>query len=269
MDTDLIIACAVGLAVALGLGLWRRRGLRQQSPTRGALEIAIVLMVAIAAGALTHRFFPLGGSPAYDIDSTMAALKRSPLIRLVLADVPGTEQSLRTALEEDQRNPVQQGATRALTAIGELRARHIVPALKAADDRSALAAIAARTAFIRHLQASDLATCRSFALAGIQRPDLLDGRGQELFDAMLKALEDAYREGRAAKLVAKRTPDGAELSAMLAEAGFQPVDIDKLGRLAELSEAEACALAVRVNAAPTRLASDKAGALARHLLASQ
>ena len=269
MDTALIIACAVGLAVALGLGLWRRRALRRQSPARGALEIGIVMLVAIAAGALTHRLLPAGGAAAHDVDSTMAALKRSPLIRLVIADVPGTEQRLRTALEEDERNPVPQGATRALATIGELRARHIVPALKAADDTSALAAVAARLAFVRHLQARDLGTCRTFALVGLQRPDLLDARGQELFEATLKALEDAYRNGRDAKFVARRTPDGTEFNALLAEAGFQSVDIEKLGKLAELPEAEACGLAARFNAAPTRLASDKGGALARHLLANQ
>jgi hypothetical protein len=275
MDSALIISCSVSLAVALGLGLWRQRALRQRaleqkSPARGALEIGIVLLVALAVGVLTHRLIPSGSSgAAYDADSTMAALKRSPLIRLVIADVPGAEQRLRAALQDDERNPVQQGATRALAVIGELRASHIVPALKAADDASALAAIAARTAFIRHLQARDLATCRTFALAGMQRPDLLDGRGQELFDTMLKALEDAYRNGRDAKLIARRTPDGKELEAILIEAGFQPVDIEKLGRLADLPEAEACALAARFNAAPSRIASGRAGALARHLLSSQ
>jgi hypothetical protein len=269
MDTGLIIACAVGLAVALGLGLWRRRSVRQQSPARGVLEIGIVLLVAVAAGALIHRFLPASPGPAYDADSTMTALKRAPLLRLVMADVPGAEQRLRAALEEDERNPVTHGATRSLTAIGELRASHIVPALMAADDKGALAAISARLAFIRHLQERDVEACRKFALVGIERPDLLDGKGRTLFEAMLTALEDAYRSGRDARPTAPRTLQAAEVAALLTEAGFSPAEMDKLGRLDEVPAAEACALAARFNTSPSQVASGRSGSLARHLLVSQ
>ena len=125
-------------------------------------------------------------------------------MRLVIADVPGAEARIRAALEEDRQKPVTQGATRAFTVMSELRAAYIVPALRAADDQSALGAVAARTAVLRHLQATSLATCREFALVGIQRVDKLDEKGRELFHATLAALEQAYRSGRDAKSGANR-----------------------------------------------------------------
>ena len=83
--------------------------------------------------------------------------------------------------------------------MSELRTTHIVPALKAADETSAAAAIDARAALLKHLKSTDLVVCKEFAVTGIQRSDKLDPAGQKLMSDLLAALEKAYRSGRAGK----------------------------------------------------------------------
>jgi hypothetical protein len=268
-DVIMFIVVAVGLGVAAGLSLWRWRTLKGSSLARGALELGIVLAIAAAAGVLTHRLIPSSHEADQNVEPSLSALKQTPLLRLLFVDVPGAEELMRSAMDEDVRSPVQSGPTRALTQIVKLRGDHIVPALLAADDKAALAAIAARLSFIRHLQAKDLIMCREFALVGVQRVDKLDSRGQELFQATLVGLEDAYRSGRKPSGAVPPKPTDADVRQMLVEAGFQPDDLDKLKRLHAVADVEVCALAARLNTAPTQIAPAKAGSLARHLLTSQ
>jgi len=262
-------AIAVGAAVAVALGFWAVYG-KTGGPARRGLRLGIVGLLAVAAGVGTHflsLYLEERRWPSMDPEPTIAVLKQTPLIRLVIADVPGSEELIRSALFEDVRYPLRHGPTRTFALIGQLRADYIVPALKAADDRSALAAVAARLAFIRHLQATSLPACREFALQGVQNTDKLDPEGQRLFRAMLDALEDAYRSGRGQP--AKPGLDEAAVRAAQVEAGFQPGDFADLARLGELADVEVCALAARLNSAPTQVASDRAAPLARHLLVVQ
>ena len=262
----------IAIAIAMGLGSWFWRNKKPVTPRRRALQALAVLTATAAGVAGTYYGLALldeGPGGSLSINSTLDELKQAPLIRLVLADVPGAEARIRQALEDDRQQPVTRGATRAFTVMGELRATYIVPALKAADDKTALAAVAARTALLRQLQSTSLALCREFAVTGIRRVDTLDARSQELFRATLSALEDAYRSGRAAKAAPPPVPTDPQTTALLVEVGFQPLDFENIQRLDSLPDAEACALAARINTAPTQVAADKAGGLARYLLGNQ
>lgn len=262
-------AIAVGAAVAVGLGFWAWFATGPRAPSRG-LRVGIVAVLAVAAGVGTH-FLMLHLEarrwPGLDPEPTIASLKQTPLIRLVIADVPGTEELIRSALFEDVRYPIRHGPTRAFALMGRLRAEYIVPAFGAADDKAALDGIAARAALLRHLQARDLALCRQFAVQGLQDIGKLDAEGQRLFQATLTAMEEAYRSGRGRS--DKPALDAAGVKAALAEAGLAPGDFADMERLAELGASETCALATRINTAPTQVSADKAGPLARHLLTVQ
>lgn len=270
------LGVVIGIAIAVGLGAYFWRGKTKPTPSRRLLQILIVLAgaaVGFVGGQYVAPYLEEDTGGPRSVDRTLEQLKQAPLVRLVIADVPTAEARIRTALEEDRQKPVTQGATRAFTAMSELRATYIVPSLKASDDPSALAAVAARTAVLRYLQATNLATCREFAVVGIQRVDQLDAKAQELFRATLTALEGAYRSGRDARGIAggaaRPMPSDEQARALLVDAGFQPMDFDKMQRMDVLADVEACALAARINTAPTEIAADKAGGLARYLLSSQ
>src|SRR5260370_17979746 len=143
--------------------------------------------------------------------------------------------------------------------MSDLRVAYIVPALKAADEASAAAAIDARAALLKTLKDSDLVVCKEFAVTGIQRSDKLDATGQKLMNDLLAALEKAYRSGRTAKAAGTPTPavpNDPAARALLTEAGFQPADFDRLSRLARLPNEAACDLPLNVNDAPPKVPPD-------------
>lgn len=199
-------------------------------------------------------------------DSAMAELRNLPLVGLVMTDVPGAEARLRASIEEELRKPTQQGPTRTLLVIGELRKNYIGPALAAADDASADAVMAARVELVRHLQQADLPACREFASTGIQHADRLDAQGQRLVRNVLSTMEAAYRNGRTTGAQSRPTVSDQEFVAMLSDAGFTEADFQKLGDALKLSDAELCALQLRIDTAPARLPADKRGAFARYML---
>ncbi len=266
------LGAVIGIAIAVGLGAWFWRSKKPVTPRGRTLQALIVLMATAAGVAGAHYGLEMledGPNGPLSVDRTLEELKQAPLIRLVLADVPGAEARIRKALEEDRQQPVARGTTRAFIVMSELRAGYIVPALKAADDKTALAAVAARTAVLRQLQSTSLALCREFAVTGIRRVDTLDAKSQELFRATLAALEEAYRSGRNTGGAAPSIPTDRQTTALLTEAGFQPLDFENIQKLDALPDAEACALAARINGAPTQVAADKGGGLARYLLSNQ
>jgi hypothetical protein len=268
-NLGVIIGVAVAVAVAVFFGT------RRAAQTQRLQAAAIGLVVAGAAAAAAMYGLKAvhdGGDDSAAVDQAMASARALPMVGLVLDDVPGAQDRLREALREEIRQPTTQGPSRPLKFMSELRTTHIVPALKAADETTAAAAIDARTALLKHLRSTDLVVCKEFAVTGIQRSDKLDATGQKLMSDLLAALEKAYRSGRAAKAAGTPAPavasDG-EVRALLAEAGFQPADFEKLGRLARLPNGEACDLALKVNDAPQKVPADRRGALMRYLLTVQ
>jgi hypothetical protein len=275
LDLYLIPAATfVVVAAALGVWLWRSSASPVGAaavPARRLLGIGLVIVTATAAAAgawfATARYKERHGY--LSVEPAFAELRRTPLIRLLLTDVPNTETMLQLALEEDIRYPVREGQTRAFALLATLRQQYIVPALRSADDRSALAAIATRSAMLRYLQGKSLGFCREFAVTGLRRVDLLDTQGQKLFGDVLASTEAAYVSGRDSKLAARPQLDQAGVRQALVDAGFQPGDFAQLERIADIADVEACALANRINEAPAVLKGEAGPALARHLLATQ
>ena len=227
---------------------------------------------ALAAAGAVYGLEALTGDDT-QVDNAMTEARTLPLVGLVLADVPDAETRLRASLREELRNPTTQGAPRPLVLMSELRATHIVPALRATDAADAEGVLAARIALMRHLSGTNVAACRELALVGIQHADRLDPQGQQLMRSMLTAMEKAYRTGRAAMKTGSAAqppvPNDTEARGLLVEAGLTPADFEKLQNLAKLSGEEACELGIRLNATPSKLPADRAGGLARYLAAAQ
>ena len=268
-NLGVIIGIAVAVAVAVFFGTRRAA----QTQRLQAAAISLVVAGIVAAGAIYGlKAMRDSGEDMSVVDAAMASAHALPMVGVVLDDVPGAQDRLRDALREELRQPTTQGPSRPLKLMSELRATHIVPALKAADEASAATAIDARAALLKALHDTDLVVCKEFAVTGIQRSDKLDAAGQKLMSDLLAALEKAYRSGRMAKAAGTAAPavatDG-EVRALLAEAGFQPADFEKLGRLARLPNGEACDLALKVNDAPQKVPADRRGALMRYLLTVQ
>lgn len=243
-------------------------------PTTQRLQRTAVAAVAaaIAGGGTVYGLERLTGNDAQLVDQAVTEARALPLVGLVLDDVPDAETRLRQALSEEMRNPTTQGPPRPLTLMAELRASHIVPALRATDAADAEAVLAARLALMRHLKSVDVATCRELALIGIQRGEKLDDMAQKLMREMLAAMEKAYRAGRAALKAGgapPQTPSDAQAAVLLGEAGMTPADFDKLRTLARLSPGDACDIGIKLNETPAKLPADKAGPLARYLAAAQ
>lgn len=259
---------AIAAAVALVIYL-RRRSL---APARRLSGAAVGLVVAGSAALVAvwgvHALRDDASNDAA-LDQAMASARALPMVGVVLDDVPDAPQRLRQSLREEMRHPATEGVSRPLKLMRELRADYVVPALRAADPASAAAAIAARSALLRHLQTAELTLCKEFALTGIQHAERLDVDGQRLLRHVLTALEAAYRSGRTAKDPAARPLSDAEVRGLLVEAGFVPEDFDKLTHLARLPEAEACAIALKFNDAPARLPDEQRAPLMRYLLTVQ
>lgn len=266
------IAVVVVVAVAAGaaLYLFGRTASSRQRLTR---SVSAAIAGALAAAGAVYGLEALTGDDTQMVDNAMVEARTLPLVGLVLADVPDAEPRLRASLKEELRNPTTQGAPRPLVLMSELRATHIVPALKAADAADAESVLAARIALMRHLRGTNVQACRELALIGIQHADRLDPQGQQLMRNMLTAMEKAYRSGRMAlkpgAAAPPPVPNDTEARGLLVEAGLTPDDFEKLQNLAKLSGEEACELGIRLNGTPSRLPPDKAGGLARYLAAAQ
>lgn len=236
-------------------------------------KLAVAAFVAACVAlvvAATFYFVSRDGDDTL-VEQAMAEARNLPLVGLVLDDVPDADVRLRAALREELRRPTMDGAPRPLLLMSELRATHVVPALRATDTANAHAVLEARLALMRHLKTADPTACRELALVGIQRAERLDATGQALMRNMLAAMEKAYRAGRATLSSGASPPalsDG-EAGALLAEAGLEKADFDRLRTLARLSSDDACDLAIRLNETPARLPSGKAASLARYLAAAQ
>ena len=250
----------------------RDRGLDRGQRLRSA-AIAFI-MAGIASGLVVYILQMLRPEEEDSavLDQAVANAHALPMVGVVLDDVPGSQQRLREALREEMHRPTTEGVPRPLKLMRELRADYVVPALRAADEATAAAAIQARSALLKHLQATDLPVCKEFALTGIQQTERLDGTGQKLLRDVLAALERAYRSGRTVKTTdsgAPRVASDAEAHALLAEAGFSAMEFDKLAHLARLPEQDACAIALEFNEAPWKVATDKRGPMMRYLLTVQ
>lgn len=243
----------------------RRRHSRSRSrppPEEGSrLIAAIVVGIVVLLFAAGGWYYFNASSPAA---KALAELRALPLVGAVMADNPAAEARMKAAIQEELANPTQGGPTRPRALIADLRRQYVVPALRGADDTSAVAAVAARAALAAYLQKANPPACREFAAGGIQDPDRLDSEGRRLFRNVLQTLENAYRNGRAAK--PRPAASRADILDMLRDAGFQKIDFDRLNAFATLSNDIACDIELKVDKVPPRLPEDKRGAFARFVL---
>jgi hypothetical protein len=223
----------------------------------GLLTGAILLLLVGSGWALIR-----GKSP---IDSTFDNMRRMPLIGLVMADNPDVESRMRKAIEEESRSPTLGGLSRPYALIADLRRQYVVPALRAADDETAVAALAARADLVRHLRRVDVAACRGFSVGSLQRPDALDLDGRRLFGSWQQAVEAAYRSGRVAG-APRPLPNRSEVVDLLKQAGFQKIDFDRLNAFRHLSNEVSCDIELMVDSVPSSLPADKRGPFARYAL---
>lgn len=223
----------------------------------GLLTAAILLALVASGWALIR-----GKSP---LDSSFDALRRMPLVGLAIADNSGVEGRLRQAIEEESRNPTGGGLSRPQALIADLRRQYIVPALRAADDATAVAAVAARADLVRHLRRTDVAACRGFSVGALQHPDPLDAEGRRLFGVWQQAVEAAYRSGKAAGQP-RPLPTRPEIVALLQQAGFRKADFDRLNAFQRLSNEASCDVELMVDSVPPLLPPDRRGPFARYLL---
>jgi len=262
-----------GVAVAAAIVVYLRS--RELEGTQRLRSATIGLVMAgIAAGLVVYIVHMLRDSDEDTamLDQAIASAHALPMVGVVLDDVPGSQQRLRDALKEEMHRPTTEGVSRPLKLMRELRADYVVPALRAADEASAEAAIQARSALLKHLEETDLPICKEFALTGIQQTERLDAAGQKLLREVLAALERAYRSGRSVKSTDSAPPrvvSDAEAHQLLAEAGFTAEEFDKLAHLSRLSEQDACTIALKFNEAPWKVAATKRGPMMRYLLTVQ
>lgn len=225
------------------------------------LLTAVILVLLVWLGFALLR----GKNPA---DVAFDDMRRVPLFVQVMADQSGVESRMRQAIADELKNPTQGGGlTRPFALLADLRRQYMLPALRRADDATALGAVAARANLATYLNRTNQAACRQLAVGTLLRPDALDGEGRRLFEAWRQALEAAYRSGKAA---AQPPPLAAraDVVAMLQQAGFSKQDFERLNSFQILSNEASCEVELKVDSVPAMLPADKRGLFARYLIAN-
>jgi hypothetical protein len=254
----------IGIAVAVGVGAFLHRT-KPAGMGRGLQAVAVVAAGGLAAAAASFGLGYLASSEnAAATEEALQVVREAPLVGLVLKENPELEARFRDAIEAELRSPTKNGPLRTYVVGAEVRQKLIVPALRSADDATALKAIEAMQDFVKHLQATDVALCKKFGLMGIQDPTRLDGAGATLFKRALVAQEQAYLNGKARPAAPQITDQ--EVTSLLGEAGYTAADFEKVAGLANASDTDGCAVVVKLYAAPTRLPPQRGGLLARYLL---
>ncbi len=235
----------------------------------------VVVAVAAALVAAVAAFLATGGADRLpkllglmsqaDVETALKQVEDLPLLRLVIKENPSVDVEFRKAIEAERQNPTKSGPNRMFQVGAEVRKKYIMPALANADDQHALAAVKLLQEFTLHLQKKDPAVCFEFGKIGLQRPDKLDSEGDAIFKRALAAQEEAYLNGKAAT-TKRPQPSRAEVTAALTEAGYTPADFQRLTGFATLSDADGCAVTVKLYSAPAQLPPERGAVVARYLL---
>lgn len=263
---------ALGIAVAAGVGAY----FYSKKPTRtGRLRQALAAVVTAALVAVLasagmkylsdSESLPVLSDQTATVDQAIRTIRETPLLGLVLRETPALDARFREALEADMKNPAKAGPPRSFIVGAEVRRDIIAPTLRRADDAAALDAIKAMQAFVKHLQATNVALCREFGLIGLQQPGRLDATGAALFKRALATQEEAYVNGKS-QPVAPAQITNQEVHTLLEEAGYTTADFENLAALTKSSDQESCAATVKLYQAPTLLPPARGGTLARYLL---
>ena len=258
-------AIVIGIAVAVGLGAY----LHNRKPA--GMGRALQAVAIVAAGALSAAVAGVGlkylasSDRAPAIEAAMQTMRETHLLGLVLKENPALDARFREAIEAELRAPTRIGPQRTFVVGGEVRRDIIIPALRRADDATALRAITAMQAFTKHLQGSNVALCKEFGVVGLQQPGRLDAAGAALFKRALGAQEEAYLSGKSRPVAPQQITD-QEVRRLLTDAGYTAADFETLTALGKTSDADGCAATVKLYMAPTLLPPRQGGVLARYLL---
>ncbi|MDI1282877.1 MAG: hypothetical protein PSV46_00650 [Reyranella sp.] len=266
-----IWATIVGIAVAVAVAAY----LHVRKPAGMGRTMQLVAIAAAAALSAAATGFGLKYLESRDnasvVEQALQVVREAPLVGLVLKENATVEARFRQAIEAELKDPAKIGPQQTFIVGGEVRRDFIVPALRNADDASALGAIAAMHAFVKYLQGTNVVLCKEFGLVGIQQPNRLDGNGGALFRRALSAQEEAYLNGRARPAAAAAAQQQQQITSqevirLLTEAGFTTADFNTLAALAKASDADGCAITVKLYGAPALLPPQSGGILARYLL---
>ncbi|MGL4289493.1 MAG: hypothetical protein ACRCVA_24275, partial [Phreatobacter sp.] len=108
---------------------------------------------------------------------------------------------------------------------------YATPALRAADDDALLPVWTATTELLRHLAANNPAHCRDIAFDTITGRDIREPRTRHLFEAMMRASEAAYHNGKGRP--GRPAPSPADQAAMTDALGIsegeQALLVDRAG----------------------------------------
>jgi hypothetical protein len=223
---------------------------------RGGIALVVAAVLGGGGFALIRYFGPT--------ETQLREWRATPLVGAIIADHPEAEGRLREAIAQEARDPTSSGPTRPLRILAELRQQYIGAAVRRADEDSLFNAMAARAALVIHLQKADPPACRAFSMGGIEHPEELDASGQQLYRAILQAMETAYRKGRAAPV--QVLPSLPEVTELLRQAGFTQQDFDRLQNFGSLSNDISCEMELKIDSVPMRLPPDKAAQFARFIL---
>lgn len=222
--------------------------------------VAGVIALIAMAGAGYYLYLRL--SPT---EQALKQMYDMPLVGPAISDHPEVQERLRQAIREDRNNPLPNGALRAVQLTTELRRDVIAPAVRGADDKTVIAAMAARAKMVRYLLETDPVACREFSMGGISHPERLDAKAQQLFNELLEAMEAAYRSGRGQP--AKPIMTRQEAGLLLQQAGFIKQDFDRLNNFGTLSNDVSCQMELKVDSVVQVLPADKRGPFSRFIVA--
>ena len=261
-----IWATIVGIAAAVAVAAYLHA--RKPAGMGRAMQLVVIAAAAaLSAGATGVGLTYLASrDTASAVEEALQVVREAPLVGLVLKENAAVEARFRQAIEAELKEPTKNGPQQTFIVGGEVRRDFIVPALRNADDASALGAITAMHAFVKYLQGTNVAVCKDFGLIGIQQPNRLDSNGGALFRRALAAQEEAYLNGRARPAAPQQQITGPEVMRLLTDAGFTAADFDTLATLAKSSDVEGCAITVKLYAVPALLPPHSGGILARYLL---
>lgn len=257
----------VGVAVAIAMNAYFNSAQSASWTRRAGVFVLSLVVAGIAAAAASYGGAYLRGwqnRPA-QIEKAMAQARQQPLIGAVLRNFPDAEADMRRSLEADYSDRDAQ-PSHAFQAGLRLRRLYVTPALMRADDSAVIGVNEAQGQLLSHLQRTNLRACREATTTGIQRWDLLDSTGRELFQKMTASVEAAFVSGLPRMAVAVTPLKAEQAGLLLAEAGFTAVDFAALEKLPSLGDAEACTVGLRLSMATAKLPTAKRADLARFLL---
>lgn len=288
LDSLGMAVIGIAIVIAACAAIYLRRQKPSATSAEKARQIVLVIIVAAlaaAAGTFGAHFLDEPSDKAEsdrmlervrqllisltssksDTDRLIEQIGQLPLIGLVLGEHPELEPRFRAAFEAERKSATKGGLSPAFLLMGDVRKQYVMPALRNSDDTHALAAVKVESELVDHLQATNPETCREFGLTGIQRTDKLDPVAAEIFKRTLAAQEDAYRNGKSASADRPAVKD-TDVTQLLGQSGYTQADFQQLSKIMTLSAAEACAVTVKLYAAPEHLPPFQGPVVARYLL---